>query len=383
MDVDGERQRKIEEGRRRLEKMRRKKDDEKHCSVHVAKKPLPSPFATTVKPFKLPETNRSKSPREMHAPLVAANKENVQNGLVKDIAVANQNEDEVMCSGVAAICSGVAAHEQAATVSAMEKDSIRNTGILKGPLSRSGVPRGVNFGTGREAQLQAAVAFAAVPEPAERVDAPTAQDAQPYITDGVVFTSYPATSTRTSRTAFSIRREEGMRVDAMMGEAEGEDEKTLMIQSLRAMVDGLKRQIASDSEVVEEALEARKKAESALASMRSNEALVAVPPKAETTDAPTHLQQLPPSYFQDLQESADALRDMRAQRDALESDFAALLTDKHAVQTQLADSSKALTAEQHRLQETRGENVKLMHALEALQDKLNKVIYIYIYNIYI
>ena len=52
---------------------------------------------------------------------------------------------------------------------------------------------------------------------------------------------------RTSRTAFSIRREEGMRVDAMMGEAEGEDEKTLMIQSLRAMVDGLKRQVASDS----------------------------------------------------------------------------------------------------------------------------------------
>jgi hypothetical protein len=357
MDADGERQRKIEEGRRRLEKMRRKKDDEKHCAVHVAKKPLPSPFATTVKPFKLPETNRSKSPREMHAPLVAANKENVQNGLVKDIAVANQNEDEVMCSGVAA--------------------------HVKSPLSRSGVPRGVNFGTGREAQLQAAVAFAAVPEPAERVDAPTAQDAQPYITDGVVFTSYPATSTRTSRTAFSIRREEGMRVDAMMGEAEGEDEKTLMIQSLRAMVDGLKRQIASDSEVVEEALEARKKAESALAGMRSNEALVAMPPKAETTDAPTHLQQLPPSYFQDLQESADALRDMRAQRDALEGDFAALLTDKHAVQTQLADSSKALTAEQHRLQETRGENVKLMHALEALQDKLNKVIYIYIQYIYI
>jgi hypothetical protein len=34
-----------------------------------------------------------------------------------------------------------------------------------------------------------------------------------------------------------------MRVDAMMGEAEGEDEKILMIQSLRAMVDGLKRQV--------------------------------------------------------------------------------------------------------------------------------------------
>ena len=35
-----------------------------------------------------------------------------------------------------------------------------------------------------------------------------------------------------------MRREEGLRVDAMMGEAEGEDEKTLMIQSLRAMVCG-------------------------------------------------------------------------------------------------------------------------------------------------
>jgi hypothetical protein len=101
------------------------------------------------------------------------------------------------------------------------------------------------FATGREGQLQAAAAFAAVPEPAERVDAPTAADARPYVTDGVVFTSYPATSTRTSRTNFSIRREEGMRVDAMMGEADGEDEKTLMIQSLRAMVDGLKRQVST------------------------------------------------------------------------------------------------------------------------------------------
>jgi len=38
-----------------------------------------------------------------------------------------------------------------------------------------------------------------------------------------------------------------MRVDAMLGEAEGEDEKTLMIQSLRAMVDGLKRQVLSST----------------------------------------------------------------------------------------------------------------------------------------
>jgi hypothetical protein len=42
---------------------------------------------------------------------------------------------------------------------------------------------------GRGAQLEAAAAFSAVPEPAERVDAPTQADAQPYVTDGVVFTS--------------------------------------------------------------------------------------------------------------------------------------------------------------------------------------------------
>jgi hypothetical protein len=42
---------------------------------------------------------------------------------------------------------------------------------------------------GRSAQLEAAAAFSAVPEKAERVDAPTQADAQPYVTDGVVFTS--------------------------------------------------------------------------------------------------------------------------------------------------------------------------------------------------
>ena len=42
---------------------------------------------------------------------------------------------------------------------------------------------------GIEAQLKAGETFGAVPEPAERVDAPTAADARPYVMDGVVFTS--------------------------------------------------------------------------------------------------------------------------------------------------------------------------------------------------
>ena len=64
------------------------------------------------------------------------------------------------------------------------------------------------------------------------MEAPAAHDAVPYVADGVVFTSYPSTvirsyvsavlnmhqSLRTSRTQYSIVREEGMRVDAMMGE---------------------------------------------------------------------------------------------------------------------------------------------------------------------
>ena len=47
----------------------------------------------------------------------------------------------------------------------------------------------------------------------------------------------------------------GMRVDAIMGEADGEDEKIIMIQSLRAMVDGLKMQIAADHDAMEAALQ--------------------------------------------------------------------------------------------------------------------------------
>jgi len=86
---------------------------------------------------------------------------------------------------------------------------------------------------------------------------------------------------------------------------------------------------------------------------------------------------LPASYFQDLQESASALKKMHAQRDALESDFAALLTHKLSLQTQhksqLADISDDLASEQHRLQEMRGENAQWKQALDALQAKINKV----------
>jgi hypothetical protein len=42
-----------------------------------------------------------------------------------------------------------------------------------------------------------------------------------------------------------------MRVDAIMGEADGEDEKSLLIQSLRAMVDGFKMQVAADQDLLE------------------------------------------------------------------------------------------------------------------------------------
>ena len=42
-----------------------------------------------------------------------------------------------------------------------------------------------------------------------------------------------------------------MRVDAIMGEADGEDEKILLIQSLRAMVDGFKMQVAADQDLLE------------------------------------------------------------------------------------------------------------------------------------
>ena len=73
MDEDVARRRKIEEGRRRLERIKAKKDGDK-ADVHLAKKPLPSPFAVAVrKPlpeFKVPE-GRSKAQRP-----VQGNKEN-------------------------------------------------------------------------------------------------------------------------------------------------------------------------------------------------------------------------------------------------------------------------------------------------------------------
>lgn len=58
----------------------------------------------------------------------------------------------------------------------------------------------------RTEELQAQLATVApIPEPAERMDAPAAADAQPYVTDGVVFTSYASHTLRSSRTG-SIAR---------------------------------------------------------------------------------------------------------------------------------------------------------------------------------
>ena len=48
MDEDVARRRKIEEGRRRLERIKAKKDGDKP-DVPLAKKPLPSPFAVAVR----------------------------------------------------------------------------------------------------------------------------------------------------------------------------------------------------------------------------------------------------------------------------------------------------------------------------------------------
>ena len=67
----------------------------------------------------------------------------------------------------------------------------------------------------------------------------------------MIFTSYGSHTQRSSRTSYSIRREAGMRVDAIMGEADGEDDKVLLIQSLRAMVDGFKMQMATDQDLLE------------------------------------------------------------------------------------------------------------------------------------
>jgi chromosome segregation ATPase len=81
--------------------------------------------------------------------------------------------------------------------------------------------------------------------------------------------------------------------------------------------------------------------------------------------------------FQEIQQSANALKEMHAQCDALESDVAALFTDKLSRQTQhksqLAGIRDDLASEQHRLQEMRGENDQWKQALDALQAKINKV----------
>jgi hypothetical protein len=97
-----------------------------------------------------------------------------------------------------------------------------------------------------------------IAEPLDRMDAPAAKDATPYVADGMVFTSYASHTQRSSRTTYSIRREAGMRVDAIMGEASGEDEKELLIQSLRAMVDGFKHQMAADQDILDNALASEK-----------------------------------------------------------------------------------------------------------------------------
>ena len=129
-----------------------------------------------------------------------------------------------------------------------------------------------------------------------------------------------------------------MRVDAMIGEAEGEDEKTLMIQSLRAMVDGLKRQIAADSDAVRAAMDARRKAEAALAWMRKSgmlseeEALQEMPTLLPDAHGAQPLQTLQSI----LNDTAEALRGMRAERDALEAQVSRLHTDVVHLQTELA-----------------------------------------------
>ena len=204
-----------------------------------------------------------------------------------------------------------------------------------------------------------------------------------------------------------------MRVDAMMGEAEGEDEKTLMIQSLRAMVDGLKRQvglapspplllagscmfplyliltrlslvhvqIASDSEVVSEAIQARNKAEQALAHMRATgmlteeqeqEACQFDLSRVTAAEAVGEVQQLGPSHYQDLQESAEALKAMRAQKEALEKDFGVLLADKHALEMQLSSSDEILAAEKARSQQACADRAEMLQKLEALQAGMDR-----------
>jgi len=436
---DEARQRKIEEGRRRLEKLRSSKRD--GVKPQAAAKPLPSPFAMAnrkLPEFRLPVSQAVRTPRQ------SATQENPRDGAAEfpiaskaeKVPDTKEIEDDIQrlreldrsytphatakvlaqtpavapAQGLRASTedarSGGSVPEKvhldapapqepaeadlaALTVAAADGDLERaaNVGLRDAADESSSAPQtgvGANFGTGREGQLQAAAAFAAIPEPAERVDAPPAADAKPYITDGVVFTSYPATSTHTSRTAFSIRREEGMRVDAMMGEAEGEDEKTIMIQSLRAMVDGLKRQIEADSQLVVEATQARKHAELALSRIQATGALGSEQQEelqrsfagldTAQSSAGNHSDShhLPPSHFKDLQDSAEALKAMRAQKDALELDLAALLKEKHELQHALSVKDEAMRAEQNAITEVRDRNLDLERKLALAEEGAKK-----------
>jgi len=316
MEENEARRRKIEEGRRRLEKLRNKKESDKNA-VHAAKKPLPSPFATAARKmpeFKPPEASRKSAvatPRDG-----AANKENLPAALAKpeeddrekkelkkqDVTKEQQlvrdmlgaagdlsdpkkidaeiqklrdldrsydrnytphqtiqasEKSQQLQPEVESQPAEITAHEHAAPVATSVSTTPR-TAQTQVPANRRqegpppldtraaattpltaqesvvpeaylsptkliGASRGVHFGTGcrlphiisretfcshmynmsnylhlcdpgLDAQLHAAAAYAAVPEPAERVDAPTAQDAQPYVTDGVVFTRFPTSA---------------------------------------------------------------------------------------------------------------------------------------------------------------------------------------------
>eukprot|EP00960_Hanusia_phi_P029844 748210-Hanusia_phi.AAC.1 len=233
MGTDDDRNRKIEAGRKRLEKFRQSKShgqNEDHKS-----KPLPSPFDA-------PRTSMNGSM-------------NVSAALPfrppKELAVPAGRP--------------VALARNCFTAKVSQLHFFRDFISCTAPTGGSNVS-----GRGKNAQLQVARETNSIPEPEDRMEAPAAHDAVPYVADGVVFTSYPSTSLRTSRTQYSIVREEGMRVDAMMGEADGEDEKTIMIQSLRAMVDGLKRQIAFDVELLDAATTKQKEVEMQLAIVQAN-----------------------------------------------------------------------------------------------------------------
>ena len=79
------------------------------------------------------------------------------------------------------------------------------------------------------------------------------------------------------------------------------------------------------------------------------------------------MQQLGPSHYQDLQESDEALKAMRAQKEALEKDFGVLLADKHALEMQLSSSDEILAAEKDRSQQVCADRAEILQKLETLQ----------------